>query len=278
MQSFPFLRLLPINQIIETMQERHTDRELYFKELSATSKKYFIPYIRTYHKLEPGMNVLEIGCGEGGNLLPFSILGCNVMGVDMAENRIKDARVFFAKAKAEGKFISSDIFKLEELKDKFDIIICHDVFEHIAEKKRFLDALAGYLKPTGIAFVSFPAWQMPFGGHQQICRSRFLSRIPFIHLLPAAVYRSLLEIFGETDECIEELLSIKRTRTSVELFEKMVRQVELDIVDRILWLINPHYEIKFGLHPCRVGKMIACLPYLRDFVCSSCFYILKRCK
>lgn len=97
------------------MQERHRNRSQYFKELSITSKKYFIPYIQRWYTLNVGMNVLEIGCGDGGNLLPFSVMGCNTIGVDMAESRIKDARCFFQQAHAKGEFIASDIFKLKEL-------------------------------------------------------------------------------------------------------------------------------------------------------------------
>ena len=35
------------------------------------------------------MNILEIGCGDGGNLLPFTELGCNTTGVDLSAGRIK---------------------------------------------------------------------------------------------------------------------------------------------------------------------------------------------
>ena len=66
------------------MQERHTNRTVYFKELSITSKNYFIPYIQRWHTVKVGTDVLEIGCGDGGNLLPFSEMGCHVVGVDMA--------------------------------------------------------------------------------------------------------------------------------------------------------------------------------------------------
>ena len=49
------------------MQKRHTDRESYFDEQSQTSKNYYIPYIKEVIGHIPD-KVLEVGCGEGGNL------------------------------------------------------------------------------------------------------------------------------------------------------------------------------------------------------------------
>ena len=71
------------------------------------------------------MNILEIGCGDGGNLLPFTELGCNTTGVDLSAGRIKDAILFFEERQIKGNFIASDIFKLKGLEHKFDLIICH---------------------------------------------------------------------------------------------------------------------------------------------------------
>lgn len=34
------------------MQKRQSDRAMYFKELAATSKKYYIPYIQTYKAIK----------------------------------------------------------------------------------------------------------------------------------------------------------------------------------------------------------------------------------
>ena len=68
------------------MQKRHTDRESYFDEQSQTSKNYYIPYIKEVIGHIPD-KVLEVGCGEGGNLLPFAKAGCRVMGVDIHANR-----------------------------------------------------------------------------------------------------------------------------------------------------------------------------------------------
>ena len=86
------------------MQYRQSDRKLYFHELSTTSQKYFIPYIEKYKEITHGINVLEIGCGDGGNLLPFSKKGCNTLGVDLAECRISDAKKDFLPH--EGLFLS----------------------------------------------------------------------------------------------------------------------------------------------------------------------------
>lgn len=116
---------------------------------------------------------------------------------------------------------------------------------------------------------------MPFGGHQQICRSKILSHMPFIHLLPTAVYRFLLKVFGEDDDCIKELLSIQKTRISIERFEGFLKKTNLLIQNRTLWLVNPHYKIKFGLSPRKLNRKIAHIPFIRDFLTTSCFYILK---
>ena len=177
------------------MQTRHKNRFLYFNELATTSKNYFMPYIQQACPIQTGMNVLEIGCGDGGNLLPFSQIGCRTTGIDISINRIEDAKMFFQEMKAEGKFIASDIFDWKEPKQTFDLIICHDVLEHITNKERFLSQLRAYLNPNGILFMSFPAWQMPFGGHQQICTNQIASHLPFIHLLPIPLYQRLLRFF-----------------------------------------------------------------------------------
>ena len=70
------------------MQKRHTNRERYFEEQAQTTRNYYIPYIKEYTGNLPN-KVLEVGCGEGGNLLPFAELGCDVIGIDIAASRIE---------------------------------------------------------------------------------------------------------------------------------------------------------------------------------------------
>ena len=257
------------------MQERQKDRTRYFRELAETSERYFMPYIERFRPVTAGLRILEIGCGDGGNLLPFARHGCRVLGVDMAASRIEVARSQFQAAGAEGEFIASDIFRLTEFRHRFDLILCHDVIEHIGDKALFLRNIKDYLAPDGLLFMSFPAWQMPFGGHQQICHSRVLSHLPWFHLLPVPLYRGFLRVMGEDDGIVGELLSIKQTRCPIETFERHARNEGFATVDRLLWFINPHYRVKFGLRPRRLWQPLSALPWLRNFYTTSCFYLMR---
>ena len=255
------------------MQKRHTNRERYFEEQAQTTRNYYIPYIKEYTGNLPN-KVLEVGCGEGGNLLPFAELGCDVIGIDIAASRIEQAQNFFITKRQKGTFIASDIFLLKDLQKHFPLILIHDVIEHIDNKEQFLRNLKKYLSPNGMIFIAFPAWQMPFGGHQQIARSKIISHMPFIHLLPRILYKWILELFSEQESTVKELLTIKYTRCTIEMFRRVVKQTDYQIVNEQLYFINPHYKIKFGLTPHKLNKTIACIPFIRNVFSTSCFYLI----
>lgn len=256
------------------MQQRHTDRLKYFSELAATTQEYFLPYIKQFHNINAPSEILEIGCGEGGNLLPFATMGCKVTGIDISVNRIRQAKEFFSQKNCDATFINSDIFEYKS-DAQFDVILCHDVFEHISKKSELLDFCHKHLKSGGIMFLAFPAWRMPFGGHQQISHNRVISHMPFIHLFPKCIYKGLLKLGHETDDCIKELMSIKDTSVSINQFHRLMKHSKLNILDKQFWFINPHYKQKFGLKPRKLNPAISKLPYFRDFVTSTFICLLQ---
>ena len=79
------------------MQKRHTDRKRYFDELATTSNDFYVRYVKKYMSITSATKILEIGCGEGGNLLPFAKLGAKVVGIDLSKDRIEQARIYFAR-------------------------------------------------------------------------------------------------------------------------------------------------------------------------------------
>lgn len=75
---------------------------------------------------------------------------------------------------------------------------------------------------------------------------------------------------------IEELSAIRETSLTIEEFEALASLSGWEIADRRLYLINPHYEIKYGLRPRRTPDIISRLPYLRNYLTTSCFYLLTH--
>ena len=256
------------------MQERHTNRRQYFEEQATTCEKYYMPYIEKTRSVSSLSSILEIGCADGGNLLPFAERGIDVMGVDIMEGVIELARQNYADLNLNAKFIASDVFKVEVLENSFDMILMHDVIEHIYDKKNLLLHIKKFLKPNGIIFFGFPAWQMPFGGHQQVCRNKFLSHAPFIHLLPDFLYKALLKLGGEEQGVIDELLDIKRCQISVGMFKKLAKGANYKILNSRFYFINPHYETKFNLKPRILPSFLTKIPYLRNFYTTACFFIV----
>lgn len=261
------------------MQKRHSDRQTYFNELAQTSRDFYISYLKRFVDIQKGTRVLEIGCGEGGNLLPFAEIGCEVTGIDRSSNRIAQARDFFALAGYGGNFTTIDFFEMQPSngEDNYDIILIHDVIEHIDREKKpvFIQHVKDFVSQGGVIFWGFPAWQMPFGGHQQICHNKIGSLLPFIHLFPVPLYRFLLKLLGKSKPCIEELLDIKSCKMTIESFERLMSNHDYRIVNRFLWFINPHYKQKFNLKPRKLASSMASWKYIRNFFCTSCFYVTQ---
>ncbi len=259
------------------MKDRYSDRRIYFEELAQTSKEYISRYISAYKDIKSCCHVMEIGCGEGGNLVPFAEIGCEVCGIDISAGKIDNARRFFGEKGLDGEFICSDFIRYDigAHIGRYDLVIMHDVIEHIEpeDKDEFMSRAKALLRPSGVIMSAFPAWKMPFGGHQQICRNR-LCRLPFIHLLPERWYEGYLKICKEKDDKVNELMSIRRSGMSIEDFESLCNRTGLKIKDRTLWLINPHYKAKFGLRPVKLNKHLSGFRWIGNHLSTSCFYIL----
>ncbi len=257
------------------MQARQFDRKQYFDEQAFTTEKYVIPYINELMPVTAALKVAEIGCGEGGNLKPFLDKGCTVVGIDLSDWKIAEGLKFYEDhpLKANLKLINKNIYDVNDDPDlKFDLIIMRDTIEHIPNQDLFLEHLKPFLKPGGKVFFAFPVWCMPFGGHQQMCTNKFLSTLPWFHILPKFMYRFILKSFGETDSLIEALMEIKDTRLSIFQFKKILAHRNYKIDKQTYYLINPNYEVKFKLKP-RILPWFLNIPYLRDFIVTAMYAV-----
>ena len=257
------------------MFEFHSDKKQYFDIQFANTEKQVIPFIEKLVTIKPGMRVLEIGCGEGVVLKAFINKGCVGVGVEMDAARIENARIFLEEELSNRRieFIVKDIYNVsvEELKGLFDIIVLKDVIEHIHDQEKLIGWMRNYLKINGVIFFGFPPWQMPFGGHQQMCTS-WVKNIPWVHLLPTFVYGWLLR---KTKDGFAALLEIKETGISIEKFEKICIRQDYLILSKLHFLINPIYEYKFGWKGRQQVKWISAIPWARNFFTTCVYYLIK---
>lgn len=260
------------------MQKRHLDPLQYINEQIYTTQKYIVPFIQQVKKIDESVQVLEIGCGEAGNLKPFLDFGCRCVGVDFSTPKIEKGKEYFANHPNVNnlRLIDDDIYKTNEFHSQFDIIIVRDVIEHIHDQDKFMALMTDLLTPNGIAFFAFPPWQCPFGGHQQICENKILSALPYYHLLPMPLYKAFLKMFGESAGKISSLVEIKETGISLDRFERLAKKNGYNQLLKTYYFINPNYEVKFGLKPRKLSVIIAKIPYLRNFFSTCGYYLLSR--
>jgi SAM-dependent methyltransferase len=236
-----------------------------------------MPIVNSEIQIADNTAVLEIGCGEGGNLLPFLELGCKkIVGVDLNMGKIENAKKYFADHPNHKniEFLFADIYEVDHI-GTFDFIMMRDVLEHIHDQEKFMLYVKKFLKPHGKFYLGFPPWVNPFGGHQQICKSRVLSKLPFFHILPVPVYKLILKIFGESDRVIQDLLEVKSTAISISRFENILKKSGYKKDMRVFYFINPNYEIKFKLKPRKINKLIGAIPYFRDFLITTNYYLIS---
>lgn len=257
--------------------KHHLDTQVRFDQQVDNSRSYVLPFIEKTKQLGKNSNVLEVGTAEGGVLQPFIEHGCYCVGVDLAVSRVETAKQLLAKEVAAGKveFLSQDIYEetfLNRFKGFFDVIILKDVIEHVPNQEKFIPYLKNFLKPGGQIFFGFPPWYMPFGGHQQVCQVKWLSVLPYYHILPRFLYRAILKMGGEHISNIENLMEVKDTQITIERFERIVKKSGLKILAKQHYLINPIYKFKFGLKPRKQLAPLTWIPYFRDFVTTCVYY------
>jgi SAM-dependent methyltransferase len=178
-------------------------------------------------------------------------------------------------------FLAKNVYDndfLRTYKNSFDLIILKDTIEHIPNQAQFIPYLKQFLKSEGHIFFGFPPWCMPFGGHQQVAKSKLASKLPYYHLLPYGIFKAFLRACGENEAQINDLIEVKDTGISTWRFEKIIHASGFSIVKRTFFLLNPIYRYKFNwsFAPIKQWKPIYYLPGLRDFITMCAYYLVKN--
>lgn len=109
--------------------------------------------------------ILDLGCGNGRNLVPFSEKGFDCYGVDFSEKMLEYAKGRFSKRKLTAEFKFGDLAKIPFEDNFFDYIICIASFHHLNKKDQIksLNEIKRVLKEDGKLYLTiWNKWQGKF--------------------------------------------------------------------------------------------------------------------
>ncbi len=111
--------------------------------------------------------VLEIGCGDGANLLPMALTlpESRFTGFDLSARAIAQGEAMRHALKLENLALSQrDILAVTPELGEFDYIIAHGIYSWVPEmvRDRILAICEAHLAPNGVAYVSYNSYP---GGH-----------------------------------------------------------------------------------------------------------------
>ncbi|HKR11875.1 MAG TPA: class I SAM-dependent methyltransferase [Pyrinomonadaceae bacterium] len=107
-----------------------------------------------------GCRVLELGCGDGGNLIPmaFSLPGSQFVGIDRAEKPVEKGNATIGALGLQNiELMSVDINDLSAQSGRFDYIIAHGLYSWVPSeiRDRILKICRSMLAAQGVAYLSY---------------------------------------------------------------------------------------------------------------------------
>ncbi len=198
--------------------------------------------------------VLELGCGEGMNLLPLAerLPRANFVGVDFSQGQIGVAEQARLIAKLENaRVVCADLLDFEPETGAFDYVIAHGVYSWVRDevKDRLLALCARALAPAGVAYVSYnvdAGWGL-LGSLRAVLRAE-LARVADPHAHAARLLPALEAAFaaqpGPYATLMREALAGMRALPPALLFHDELEQIN----DPVTFLDFTAHATRHGLH------------------------------
>jgi 2-polyprenyl-3-methyl-5-hydroxy-6-metoxy-1,4-benzoquinol methylase len=248
----------------------------YFEYQRLVCRDVLIPWLAERIPLE-GAHVGDFGAHHGGMLdalRDHGVVG-SAIGLELSGEVVESS-----------PFAADDRFRLEVADvtnydfdgREFDVVVLHDVLEHIPARVEALDAARRALRPGGHVFVSFPPYYSGFGGHQHLARGR-ARLVPFIHLLPERVFlrlaRPAANEYMTAEGAYEDLVSVRQTKLTLGDAERAFAAAGLELVDRELFLIRPEHTVRYDVKT-RTAGVLGSVPAVRELAVNGAFYLARR--
>ncbi len=106
--------------------------------------------------------ILDAGCGSARNMVDLARRGV-VTGVELSSTSAEVART-----RGVGEVVEGSVLSMPFADGSFDLAVCLDVIEHLADDRAALRELRRVLAPDAPLLVTAPAYQWLWSGHDEI--------------------------------------------------------------------------------------------------------------
>ena len=96
-----------------------------------------------------GLDLLEVGCGQGKFLLHLAKLGARVVGTDFSSKAIEIAKNKELAQESFARFLVADAQSLPFADKSFDLVVSCECLEHVPKPAKALAEMYRVLKPNG---------------------------------------------------------------------------------------------------------------------------------
>ena len=95
------------------------------------------------------LKILDVGCGGGIICEPLARLGANVTGIDTNKRAIQSANNHAKSQNLKINYLNTNLAGIDN-QEKFDIITCMEVLEHVDDVSTVLQGIKKKLKKNGL--------------------------------------------------------------------------------------------------------------------------------
>ncbi len=192
------------NQIYDELAATWWDENEFLHLLKAMVNPWRVPYFRDVLVKCHGDNMshirlLDIGCGGGVLAEEFASMGCRVTGIDMSPRSISVAQMHSVMGGLSIDYRVGSGTNLPFESQRFDVVSCCDVLEHIRDWQQVIAEVSRVLVPGGLFFFD----TINRTPQSKVTFIYGLQELPFTKLMPPDTH--LWDMFITPDELTSTL-------------------------------------------------------------------------
>jgi len=126
-----------------------------FRRIKIRSDGFLMDFYKSY--LEPGVPVLDTGCGTGRNAVYLAEKGYRVYGTDISSTALSFCKKCFLHFNFSGNFVQASFERLPFCNSFFSALICVAALDHVTLEVagKAIAEMRRVLRPDGKMFLTF---------------------------------------------------------------------------------------------------------------------------